>query len=84
MPHAPVAACRALWQRLSRRWSRRAVAAAVGLIGRHPRLGGVALRTLLDRRLAPGVLCRVPFEDHALYVDPRDDKVALKLLSGRA
>ncbi len=25
----------------------------------------------------------VPFGDHALYVDPRDDKIALKLMAGR-
>jgi FkbM family methyltransferase len=55
----------------------------VGLIGTSPRLRGLALRALLDRQLAPGVLCRVPFDDHTLYVDPRDDKIALKLLTGR-
>lgn len=55
----------------------------MGLVGTSPRLRGLALRTLLDRQLAPGVLCRVPFDDHTLYVDPRDDKIALKLLAGR-
>jgi hypothetical protein len=45
----------------------------MGLIGTSPRLRSLALRALLDRQLAPGVLCRVPFEDHSLYVVPRDD-----------
>ncbi len=55
----------------------------VALASTNTRLRNRVMRTLLDRHLAPGVLCLVPFGDHALYVDPRDDKVALKLLSGR-
>ncbi len=55
----------------------------MALASTHSRLRNRVLRTLLDRHLAPDVLCLVPFGDHALYVDPRDDKVALKLLSGR-
>lgn len=55
----------------------------MGLLGANPRLRRIALRTLLDSQLAPNVLCWVPFEDHTLYVDPRDDKIALKLLAGR-
>ena len=57
---------------------------ATGLIGASPRLRGLALRALLDEHLAPGSLCLVPFGDHALYVDPRDDKIALKLMAGRS
>ncbi len=71
-------------RRLSRRLGARAIDRLIGLIGSSPRLSGLALRALLDRQLAPDVLCRVPFDDHVLYVDPRDDKIALKLLAGRA
>lgn len=71
------------WRRWWRRLSARAVDRAMAVVGATPRLRGLALRALLDRQLAPGVLCRVPFEDHTLYVDPRDDKIALKLLAGR-
>lgn len=71
------------WRIWRRRTAARAVTGTMGLIGSGPRLRGLALRTLLDRQLAPGVLCRVPFDDHTLYVDPRDDKIALKLLTGR-
>ncbi|PZN14008.1 MAG: hypothetical protein DIU63_13140 [Proteobacteria bacterium] len=61
----------------------RAIDRATGLIGAKPRLRGLALRALLDRHLAPGTLCLVPFGDHALYVNPRDDKMSLKLMAGR-
>lgn len=54
----------------------------VSLLAANKRLRERVLRGLLHAHLAPGVLCRVPFGDHALYVDPRDDKVGLKLLSG--
>ena len=68
-------------------WRRRLVGrlarGVVALLGSNTRLRNRVLRGLLDSHLAPGVLCLVPFDDHALYVDPRDDKVALKLLSGR-
>jgi FkbM family methyltransferase len=68
---------------LNRRLGSRLAKALVRLIGRHPHIGNRVLRGLLDRHLAPNVLCLVSFSDHALYVDPRDDKVALKLLSGK-
>ncbi|MCL4768440.1 MAG: FkbM family methyltransferase [Hyphomicrobiaceae bacterium] len=59
------------------------VSGLVALIGVSRRGRNEALRGLLDRHLARGTLCLVPFDDHALYVDPRDDKIALKLLAGR-
>jgi FkbM family methyltransferase len=69
---------------MRRRLVRRAAQGLVALLGSNNRLRAQVLRGLLERHLAPGVLCLVPFDDHALYVDPRDDKVALKLLSGRS
>lgn len=68
---------------LRRRLISRAARGLIAAIGSDTRLHNRVLRGLLDRHLAPGVLCLVPFADHTLYVDPRDDKVALKLLSGR-
>jgi len=79
----PFAIDREFWQTWRRRIGARALSSAMGLIGTSPRLSGLALRALLERQLAPGVLCRVPFGDHTLYCDPRDDKIALKLMSGR-
>src|SRR5690606_22699688 len=74
---------REFWRKRRRRLVARAITGATGLIAATPRLRGLALRALLDRHLAPGTLCLVPFGDHALYVDPRDDKIALKLMAGR-
>ncbi len=74
---------REFWRKRRRRFAARAVTRATGLIGSSPRLRGLALRALLDQHLAPGALCLIPFGDHALYVDPRDDKIALKLMGGR-
>ena len=71
------------WRRWWRRLGARAVSGISGVLGSSPRLRGLALRSLLDAHMAPDVLCRVPFGDHTLYVDPRDDKIALKLLAGR-
>ncbi|MEO0729141.1 MAG: FkbM family methyltransferase [Pseudomonadota bacterium] len=36
-----------------------------------------------DRFAASGALCFQTFDDHALFFDPRDDKIAMRLLSGR-
>lgn len=83
MPHGGRVLDREYWLRRRRRFTARAISRAAGLIGASPRLRGLALRALLDRHLAPGTLCLVPFGDHALYVDPRDDKIALKLMTGR-
>jgi FkbM family methyltransferase len=83
-PQVPAAKFQRRWKRLTRRWSARAVTGLARAVASNPRLGGLALRVLVDRQLAPGVLCRVPFGDHTFYVDPRDDKIGLRLLSGRA
>ncbi len=55
-----------------------------------------ALRALQDQRVrravlhaaftkyfAPGTLAWVPFDDHEIFVDPRDDKIGFTILSGR-
>lgn len=83
MPHSRRVLDREFWRKRRRRLTARALTRATGLIGASPRLRGLALRALLDRHLVPGALCLVPFGDHALYVDPRDDKIALKLMAGR-
>ena len=83
LPHGRRVLDREFWRKRRRRFAARAVTRATGLIGASPRLRGLALRELLDQHLAPGALCLVPFGDHALYVDPRDDKIALKLMAGR-
>lgn len=74
---------REFWRKRRRRLAARAIDRATGLIGASPRLRGLALRALLEQHLAPGTLCLVPFGDHALYVNPRDDKMSLKLMAGR-
>lgn len=74
---------REFWRKRRRRLVARAITGATGLLASTPRLRGLALRALLDRHLAPGTLCLVPFGDHALYIDPRDDKIALKLMRGK-
>jgi FkbM family methyltransferase len=48
-----------------------------------PRLRRIALRRLFAARLKEGALCYVPFADHAIFVDPRDDKIALRIMDGR-
>lgn len=83
LPHSRRVLDREFWRKRRRRFAARAVARATGLIGASPRLRGLALRELLDQHLASGALCLVPFGDHALYVDPRDDKIGLKLMAGR-
>ncbi len=83
MPDARRVLDREFWRQRRRRLAAGALTQAMGLIGASPRLRGLALRALLDQHLAAGVLCLVPFDDHELYVDPRDDKIALKVMAGR-
>ena len=42
-----------------------------------------ALRHLFGEHLTANALCAVNFGDHELFVDPRDDKIAYTVLSGR-
>jgi FkbM family methyltransferase len=43
-----------------------------------------ALRRLFDRHMAPNALAFVAFDDHAFFVDPRDQMIAFRLLSGES
>jgi FkbM family methyltransferase len=52
------------------------------VIGRR-RFRQIALRRLFAVNMQEGVLCYVPFSDHAIFVDPCDDKIALQLMDGR-
>ena len=56
----------------------------IALAARNVRLRRQALQYLFTRYVAPGTLCCVPFEDHSVYVDPRDDRIAYTLLTGRS
>jgi FkbM family methyltransferase len=52
-------------------------------VASRPRLRRIALRRLFAAHLKEGVLCYVPFADHTILVDPRDDKIALRLMTGQ-
>jgi FkbM family methyltransferase len=68
-----------LWRRVKGRfWS-----GVLGLAWRDVRIRSAGLRTLFGTHFAPGTLALVPFPDHQLFVDPRDDKIGLRLLHGR-
>ena len=54
------------------------------LAAQDSRFRRIALNHLFEEHLAAGLLCLVPFEDHEILVDPRDDKIAFTLMSGRA
>ncbi len=43
-----------------------------------------ALRQLFNQHMAKNALAFVAFEDHALFVDPRDQIIAFRLLSGHS
>jgi FkbM family methyltransferase len=43
-----------------------------------------ALRRLFNHHMAPNVLAFITFDDHALFVDPRDQMIAFRLLSGHS
>ncbi len=43
----------------------------------------MAFSRIASDYLANGVLCMIPFEDHTVYVDPRDDRIAQTLLAGK-
>jgi len=48
------------------------------------RIRRMALNRIFKQYGADGVLCRVPFDDHTVFVDPCDDRIAYSLLSGRS
>jgi hypothetical protein len=43
-----------------------------------------ALRRLFNHHMAPNALAFITFDDHALFVDPRDQMIAFRLLSGHS
>ena len=47
------------------------------------RLRRLVMNEIFSHHAAAGILLRVPFADHALFVDPRDDRIAATLLQGR-
>ncbi|MFT5509213.1 MAG: FkbM family methyltransferase [Hyphomicrobiaceae bacterium] len=51
---------------------------------RDPRIRRMALNRIFSDHAADGILCLVPFDDHQVFVDPRDDRIAHTLLRGRA
>lgn len=50
---------------------------------RDPRFRRMALNRIFSEHAAEGILCLVPFDDHQVFVDPRDDRIAYALISGR-
>jgi FkbM family methyltransferase len=73
----------------SRQWGARRKALETRLLERlfdfvasHPRLRRIALRRLFAAHVKEGVLCYVPFADHTIFVDPRDDKIAPRIMNG--
>lgn len=67
---------RPTWPTRLKRW-------IVGPLLRDQRMRRLLLNALFTRYAPPGLLVRVPFPDHAVHVDPRDDRIAFTLLSGR-
>lgn len=44
----------------------------------------IALRHLFQRHMAPNALAFITFDDHSFFVDPRDQMIAFRLLSGHS
>jgi FkbM family methyltransferase len=44
----------------------------------------IALRHLFHRHMAPNALAFITFDDHSFFVDPRDQMIAFRLLSGHS
>ncbi len=51
---------------------------------RDQRIRRMALNRIFSDYATNGILCLVPFADHKVFVDPRDDRIAYTLLSGRS
>lgn len=64
--------------------ARRAKSWLVDWATRDQRIRRIALNRIFAGHAADGVLCLVPFDDHKVFVDPRDDRIAYTLLTGRA
>ena len=70
--------------RRSRRWTSRIKRALTRFSLRDQRFRRIVLNHLFSEHMARQTLCLVKFDDHEIFVDPRDDKIAFTLLSGRA
>ncbi|MGI9476244.1 MAG: FkbM family methyltransferase, partial [Hyphomicrobiaceae bacterium] len=55
----------------------------VDIAARDQRMRRMALNRIFADHAADGILCLVPFGDHKVFVDPRDDRIAYTVLSGR-
>ena len=55
----------------------------ITLATRDARMRRLAMNKLFAQFFAPGTLCCIPFPDHSIFVDPRDDRIAYTLLTGR-
>jgi FkbM family methyltransferase len=65
------------WKTQAKRW-------LVKFATKDARVRRMALNQIFSRHGADGVLCLVPFDDHRVFVDPRDDRIAYSLLTGKA
>lgn len=65
------------WQVRVKRWM-------VDIASRDSRVRRMALNRIFAEHGAKGVLCLVPFDDHSVFVDPRDDRIAYTLICGRS
>lgn len=70
------------WRRLRTRTKTKVAATTAQLLNGNRTYREVALAQLAERHFKPGTLCLVPFDDHAIYVDPRDQMIGAHILSG--
>jgi FkbM family methyltransferase len=71
------------WRARHRALGARLLERLIDCLASQPRLRRIALRRLFSAHLKEGMLCYVPFADHTILVDPRDDKIALQIMNGR-
>jgi FkbM family methyltransferase len=71
------------WRARRRALERRLLERLFDCVASRPRLLRIALRRLFAAHVRQGVLLYVPFADHTILVDPRDDKIALQIMNGR-
>lgn len=50
---------------------------------RDQRIRRMALNRIFTNYATDNILCLVPFDDHKVFIDPRDDRIAYTLLTGR-
>ncbi len=69
--------------RRGRRWTSRIKRFLTRNALHDQRFRRIVLNYLFSNYIADQTLCLVKFDDHEIFVDPRDDKIAFTLLSGR-